>query len=253
MAIKIDLLPGYVGLRRVRKGLSWGAAALVGATAGVLFLVYYKGQQQLDVLQENLGNVEANAKAAEAAAAAATEADKAAAPVTTLVEFITAASRTGAERASLLDLTSRYIYSGATINEINLSEASTGKITIKAQVKSPEDYKAFLLNLRLGSKSNNGLLFAEDAKTNMVVPSGIPGFPNNTAFVPPTPGEQPIPITFPLGVEIAGVLLNPVKLPVEPGATAPAAGATGTGTPMGGPTPAPTAAPTPAPTTAPAR
>jgi hypothetical protein len=231
MAIKIDLLPGYVGLRRVRKALSWGAAVLVASTGTVLFLVYYKGQQQLTVLQTNLENIEANAKAAEAAAAAAKAADAEAAPVATLVDFLAAAGRTGPERAALLDLTSHYIYTGAVISSLDLSDGQNVKIT--ATVKTPEDYKALLLNLRQGSKSNGGVLFAEDAKTNMVTASGVPGFPA-TAPVIPTPGEQPVVINFPLSVNITGVLLNPVKLPVEPGAAAPAGGDAAGGAPPGG-------------------
>lgn len=230
MAIKIDLLPGYVGLRRVRKAISWSAAFLIGGTAGVLFLVYYKGQQQLDVLNTNLESVEANASAAEKAQKAATAATTDAAPVATLVEFLTAASRTGAERAALLDLTSHYIYNGAVINSIDLSDGT--KAVINATVKTPEDYKTLLLTLRQGSKTNGGLLFAEDAKTSMVTASGVEGFPKGRAPGVVTPGEQPIKIEFPLSINIVGVLLNPVKLPVEPGG---AGAAPAEGGPQGAP------------------
>lgn len=229
MAIKIDLLPGYVGLRRVRKALTWSALVLVSGTAGVLFLVYYKGQQQLTVLETNLDNVEANAKAAEKADAAAKKATSDAAPVATLVDFLTAASRTGAERAALLDLTSHYIYSGAVINSIDYAD---GKATISATVKSPEDYKALLLDLRQGSKTNGGLLFAADPKTSMVTASGIPGFPAKPPLQIPTPGELPVQIQFPIGVNIVGTLEHPVVLPTEPTAGGGGGAPEGAGPPL---------------------
>jgi hypothetical protein len=232
MAIKIDLLPGYVGLRKTRKVVSLVATVLVVGTAAILFLVYYKGEQQLTKLQADLQNVEGNAKAAEAATAAATKATTEAAPVATLVEFLAAASRTGAERAALLDLTSHYIYPNAVVNSIDYGDGK--QVTINAWVKTPEDYKALLLGLRDGSKTNGGLLFAADPKTNMVTGSGVPGFRQTPPQVP-VPGEQPLPISFPLNIVITGVLQNPVTVPTEPGAAAPESA-----TPAGGPPAPPT-------------
>ncbi|HEX8551114.1 MAG TPA: hypothetical protein VF681_06105 [Abditibacteriaceae bacterium] len=222
MSIKIDLLPGYVKLRRVRKGLAWGSAAFIAGTAGVLFALYYQDSQRLATMQENRDNIEPFALAAEKAAAATTKATDATAPMAALVSFLVASGRTGSERAALLDLISRYIYSGAVISAIDVSDGQNAKIT--ATVQTPEDYGNLLLSLRNGSKSNGGLLFAADPKTNMVTASGVPGFPA-AAPVVVTPGEQPQVIPFPLSVNITGVLQNPVKLPVEPGGAAPAADA----------------------------
>jgi hypothetical protein len=221
MAIKIDLLPGYVGLRRVFRNLLWAVVVLVGSVAGILFLVYYKNQQDLSRIAQSLENVKANADAATAAEGATTAANNEAAPYETVVKFLVAAGKTGPERAALLDLVGRQIYGGAVVSAIDLADGANAKIN--ATVGTTEDYARLVLELRRGSATNGGSVFAADPRTNQVVPSGVPGFPA-APFRIPEPGAQPEIIRFPLPVSITGVLLNPVVLPAEPvGAAAPVA------------------------------
>ncbi|HEX8833860.1 MAG TPA: hypothetical protein VF719_06650 [Abditibacteriaceae bacterium] len=218
MAIKIDLIPAYVGMRRRFRALLWGAMGLLGSVATILGLLYYKGQQELGVLNTNLENVETNARIAEKAKTATETATNEAAPVETVVSFIAAASKSGAERAVLLDMIGRYIYSDAVVTAIDISDGQNVNIT--ATVKTPQDYKRFLLNLRRGSATWGGPLFAADPKSNAVVASGVPGFPASKPVIP-TPGLEPQIIAYPLAVTAVGVLKDKVVVPAEPGGTAP--------------------------------
>jgi hypothetical protein len=213
MAIKIDLLPGYVGLRRVFRNLLLGAAVLIGSVAAVLFLVYYKNQQELTAIATSLENVQSNANATKAAEGATATATSEAAPYEAVVKFMVAAGQTGPERAALLDLVSRQIYGGAVVSAIDLSDGQTARLN--ATVGTPEDYAQLLLELRRGSATNGGSVFAADPRTNQVVPSGIPGFPA-APFRIPEPGAEPELIRFPLPVSITATLLNKVVLPGEP-------------------------------------
>lgn len=138
MSVKIDLLPGYVGLRRWFKRLSYGALALVAATAAILFLLYRQGQQTLEVYEQNRDNIEPLAVAAEAAQTATQAAISQAAPQEAAVAFMVQAGKTGSERAALIDLLRRYIYGGAVVSSIDLSDGTTARI--QANVATPQDY-----------------------------------------------------------------------------------------------------------------
>jgi hypothetical protein len=238
MSVKIDLLPGYVGLRRWFKRLSYGALALVVATAAILFLLYRQGQQTLAVYEQDLENIRPLAEAAEAAETATAAATSAAAPVDAAVTFMVRAGKTGPERAALIDLVRRYIYGGAVVSSIDLSDGQTVKIN--ATVATPQDYAQFLLALRSGSVSNQGLLFAQDPRSNAVTASGIPGGPNER-FILPVASTEPTIVSLPLSIASNGTLKDRIEVPVEPGGVAVAQGAAG-GPPGGFPGGAPAGA-----------
>ncbi|MDF2439118.1 MAG: hypothetical protein JWN98_102 [Abditibacteriota bacterium] len=220
MAIKIDLLPGYVGLRRWFKRVVLACLAVVGLVASVLYLLYYRDQQRLLALQADLTSirqVESLTKAADTAKAAA-EAE--AAPIKLVVDFLADTGKTGPERAALLDLTRRYIYERAVISAIDLSDGASVRLT--AAVESPDDYSRLLLALRKGAAQDQGPLFA-----NYPTGTGVPGFPEGRPIPPPTNVSYvPQPLPFPLRIQASGALKNPVVVPAEPG-TAPAAMAGG--------------------------
>jgi hypothetical protein len=256
MSVKIDLLPGYVGLRRWFKRLSYGALALVAATAAILFLLYRQGQQTLEVYEQNRDAIEPLALAAEAAQTATDTAIRESGPKEAAVTFMVKAGKTGTERAALIDLVRRYIYGGAVVSSIDLSDGQTAKIN--ATVATPRDYAQFLLALRSGSASNGGWLFAQDPRSNAVTASGIPGGPNER-FILPVASTEPTIVSLPLSVASNGTLKDRIEVPVEPGGASTQAAPGGPGGPppgfQGGPPPGfqppsgppPSASPAPAP------
>jgi hypothetical protein len=204
--------------------LSYGAAGLVALVALVLFLFYRQSQQTLAVKQQDLEAIRPIAEQARTAQAAATRATDEAKPVETAVTFMVKAGKTGPERAALIDLVRRYIYGGSVVSSIDISDGQT--VRINATVTDPQAYAAFLLSLRQGSATNDGVLFAEDPRSNAVNASGIPGGPNE-AFVLPTASTEPTIVRYPLSISATGTLKNPIEVPTETGAAA----ATTTGTP----------------------
>jgi hypothetical protein len=239
MAIRIDLLPRYVGLRRWFKRLLVACLSLVGVFAAVLFVLYYRDQLRLDTLKTNRDAFQKVATLADTAQAAADKATNDAKPFQDTVNFFVNAGRTGPERASLLDIVHRYIYTGAVINSLDISDGQNAKFT--AMVKTPDEYANFLNNLRRGT-APAGILF-----TDLPAGAGIPGYNNGltttaqggqpTAQAAPAQAgaaaeatAQSVPyIVFPLTINANGKLLNPIVVPAEPGAApvAPDAGQPG--------------------------
>jgi hypothetical protein len=231
MAIRIDLLPRYVGLRRWFKRLLVACLSLVGAFAAVLFVLYYREQLRLQTLKENRDAYQKVATMADDAQSAAKKATSEAQPFQDTVNFFVNAGRTGPERAALLDTIHRYIYTGAVISSLDISDGQTVKFT--AMVKTPDEYANFLNNLRRGT-APAGILF-----TDLPAGTGIPGYnsgatttgQNGQTAAQPTPtggatggtAPQSVPyVVFPLTINASGKLLNPVVVPTEPGAAAPA-------------------------------
>ena len=148
MAIQIDLLPQYVGLRRKVK-----AAAIfmfiVYVIAGTAFtLVWY--QKTLEV-QTAKANVELyKAPAAETTKIAGEASAKLAslAPKQTTVDFFAAASQTGPRRAAVIDMLKMYINADSLVSAIDISDGKT--VLITASIKDTDDYGNLLLNLRKG-------------------------------------------------------------------------------------------------------
>jgi hypothetical protein len=240
MAIRIDLLPRYVGLRRLQRYLLLGSVTAVIAFAAILSALYYREYLRLQTLKENRDAYEKIAKAAEDAQKEAETKTAEAKPFQDNVNFFVDASRTGAERAALLDTIHRYIYQGAVISLVDLSDGQNLKFT--AAVKTPDEYANFLNNLRRGT-APVGILFAD-------LPSGagILGYPNQSGTNAPAgqngqpaqpaqPG-QPANTTptlsvgfqvYPNTINAAGKLREPIVIPIAPGeaAPAPAAGPNG--------------------------
>jgi type II secretory pathway pseudopilin PulG len=221
MATKIDLLPGYVGMRRWFKRVLIICVAVLAVVASILSLLFFRDKQRLAKLQEDVNNIEHFAQQTEAAQRERDAATQEAAPIKASVDFMADASKTGPERAALLDLIRRYIYEGAVVSSIDLSDGQNARFTVT--VRTPDDYARFLTNLRRGSAQKEGPLF-EGLPTG----SGIPGFPDNRPIPPPQSiSYTPQPIVFPLRINAAGKLRNEVRVPVEPGAAAAAPGAPG--------------------------
>lgn len=224
MAISIDLLPGYVGLRRVFKRLVAGCLLLIGLVAGILFLLYTKSSGQLEIAQQNADAWDKLAKKTEDVQTETKGIQTASAPLQSLIQFLQDTGRTGAERAQLIDVVRRYIYSssqpglGALVSSIDLSDGKTVKIN--ATVNSPDEYATFLDGLRRGSKL---YIPPGPAFEDFAVASGVPGYPPPKAvpfeFVPgapvatPAPGNPGTPGTSPV---MAVSAAQPMIVPVYP-------------------------------------
>jgi hypothetical protein len=227
MPVRINLLPKYVLLK---KYFQW---ALIACVAGslvwvlALALIYANTQVQLKTLEASIANVDANATATQNSQTAKKKADDAKAPIDADVKFILAASQSGAERSSLLGLFRPYIYPGSVVSQIDLSDGKTA--VIQGMVKSPDDYARFITSLRQGTTPNGPLFAKLPVGTN-----GVPGYPKVKSDTTNTSenksSTQLTMVVFPLTVEAKGDLLNPVTVPVAPGA-APAANAGGGGEP----------------------
>jgi hypothetical protein len=227
-----------VGLRRWFKRILLACLSLVGVFAVVLFALYYREQLRLQTLKQNRDAYEAIAKRAEDTATEATKLETDAKPFQDNVNFFVDAGRTGPERAALLDTVHRYVYNGAVISLIDLSDGQNLKFT--ASVKTPDEYANFLNNLRRGT-APVGILFAD-------LPSGagILGYPNQSGANATTqngqPGQPAQPAAggqagagvgtpalsvgyqvFPNTINAAGKLREPVVIPLAPGETAAAA------------------------------
>lgn len=244
MAIRIDLLPRYVALQRWFKRILAVCLMLMSTFAAVLFLLYYREQLRLATLKTNVANVRIFADKTDAAQKAADAAITQAKPLQSGVDFLVDAGRTGPERAALLDLIRRYIYNGAVVGSLDISDGKTAKFS--GMVQTPDDYARFLLNLRRGTVPV-GILFS-----TLPGSSGILGWPNRsgaTTTTPAAPGQPapaatPAPVpgqpqagappvdalrykVFPNTIQATAELREPVVVPVAPGETAAAAGAPG--------------------------
>jgi hypothetical protein len=237
MAIRIDLLPGYVGLRRWFKRILAACLILVGAFAGILFLLYYRDQLALQTLKTNLANIEPIAKQTEDSQAAKAAADAEASPLLASVNFFVDAGRTGPERASILYMIHKYVYAGAVVGSIDLSDGQNAKMT--ANVSTPDAYATFLMNLRRGTVPT-GVLFK-----NLPSGAGIKGWPDRSGgtatqgaqpgapgVVPTAGGEPGAEGTatggiryriLPNSISVNAALNEPIVVPVPAGAAAPAA------------------------------
>jgi hypothetical protein len=138
------------------------------------------------------------------------------------INFMTASTRTGPQRAALLNLVRQYIYEDAIVSSIDISDGQ--KVSIKATVRTPDEYARFLLNLRRAT----GILFK-----GLPTASGPGGFANGAVpFLAPTSTGEPVPIIYPIVVTAEGVLQNPVQIPPDPVGGAPAPGGQPGGPPL---------------------
>ncbi len=240
--LKIDLLPEYVALeRRFKRVLLAGVLLLLAVLVG-LGLHHLTNVRQQEKLTADIAAIEPIAAKTTAATTAADAADSANLPVQTVVNFLSDASKTGAERAALIDLTRRYIYDDAVINLIDFSDGQT--ITVQATVRTPDEYANFFLALRKGTESEQGPLFSQ-----LPIASGIPGYPTGESLeAPPQPlSYTPQRIVYPLAITARGPLRTDkisqqglLVVPAEPsgtsvGVTTNANGAGGAGGSSAGP------------------
>lgn len=219
MSIKIDLMPQYVALERRFRRFMGAAFALLVGTAVVLTFLYLRGQKDLTRMQAQYAEASRVAKMTTDAQAAQTTAESAATAKQAFVQFVVGANQTGAQRAALLDLVRRYISPSAVVSQIDMSDGQNAKIT--ATLKSPDDYARFLLNLRAGSATRGGQLFAEDPKSFAVLPqNALPGSGFTQPFVPPVRTTVPQVVTYPITMTVVGKLKDNIVVPADPGAAA---------------------------------
>lgn len=219
MAIKIDLLPVYVKLKRNLHRTIAACLVLTGLVVGGLLLVLQQRKLELQTAEENLAAAQAVAEKATAAKGRASAATAEAAPLVGVVSFMAGAAKTGPQRAALVDLIRRSIDIDAIVSSIDVSDGQ--KVIIKATVRNPDEYARFLLNLRRASDVNGGTLFK-----GLPVAAGPKGFANGAVpFRTPLPTGETVIIVYPVDVVAEGTLLNPVQLPPDPTGAAPAAAA----------------------------
>jgi hypothetical protein len=198
MSVKIDLLPGYVGLRRWFKRLSYGALALVAARRPFCFCFIVRVSRPWKFMSRIETTSSLMPSPPRRPSQPPVPPSPRLRPKKPLSLSWCRPAKTGSERAALIDLLRRYIYEGAVVSTIDLSDGTTAKIN--ATVATPQDYAQFLLGLRSGSVSNpGGQLFAQDPRSNAVTASGIPGGPNER-FILPVASTEPTIVSLPLAV-----------------------------------------------------
>ena len=234
MAIKIDLLPGYVRLRRVLKWALLGSFVIVTAVGSVLFVLYNQKKNEVTVAKDNLLMWQPIAKDATDVGAAATAKDASLATLQSTVQFFADATQTGPRRAVVVDLVRRYIMSNALVSSVDISDGKN--VTIVASVTDSQNYSDLLLNMRRGTLNQLPLSDIPYVWKALPKASGIPGYPLPNVPIPNVTGNEPIPKTFPLNISIAGPLLGELEFttPVANGEAVAAAPAGAAGAPPGG-------------------
>lgn len=246
MAIKIDLLPGYVGLRRKRNWLAGISFVLVTIVGTGMYLAYYK--TTLDV-QTALENEQAWQAAATEATKYKTDADAKIAsliPVQTTVNFFADATQTGPRRAAVVDMVKRYIIKDALVATIDIPDGRT--VSMVAAVSDTDSYSNLLLNLRKGTVNyaDSPLPTVWAQLPSAAGPKGYPNTPRPPLPPPVLPIQaeaKRLPITVNINTQLTSDLAftTPVPLadagaPAAPGAPgAPPAGAPPTGAPTSTP------------------
>lgn len=210
MAIKIDLLPGYVGLTKWFRRVVTLSLLALALLLTALTLVYHSRQLELQTAQQNLEVAQALASQTTAADTATQNANSARTGYDAANNFMLASSKTGSQRSALLNLISKYIYENSVVRSIDVSDGKN--VTIVATVTTPDEYLRFLRDLRQAT----GVVFAASPLPRV---SGVGGFANGAypLVVPqPEPGSPPVVITYPITLTAQAVLLNPIQPPVDP-------------------------------------
>ncbi len=219
--LKINLLPGYVKKKEILKRTIIGCVVATGLVASGLLVVLEQRRLDLQTVNTNLAAAQTVASQATTVEAEKNASLGTAAPITTAVSFMASASKTGPQRAALLNLVRQYIYEDAIVSSIDISDGQN--IKILATVRTPDEYARFLLNLRRAADVNGGTLFK-----GLPIASGPGGFANGAVPFLRNGGDgsgQPVPQIYPVNVTAQGVLLNPVQIPPDPVGDAPAGGA----------------------------
>lgn len=212
MAIKIDLLPVTVALRRRLQRVIMLSLVTLALAASALVLVLDAKQKEYKTAEADRTTIEARATLATNAKALEDGFIGTAKAKTDTIGFMLAASKSGPERAALLNQVRQYVYEAAVVSAIDLSDGKN--LRVEAQVKDPNEYANFLFNLRRASATPpyGGPLFAALPRAG-----GVEGFPNGAYLArPPTPSDQPIVFVYPLKIAAEGPLKYPVVLPPDP-------------------------------------
>lgn len=223
MAVKIDLLPNYVKWRRWFKYLCWAAVIVLSSTGGGLWLMWYRLDRHLNKLQEDAEMLKKYAASAESAKKAKETAETDNMPMQAAIDFLTQATQTGAQKSAVVRIVKNYIYHDALVKALDISDGT--KVILDVSLARPDDYYATLMDLRLGTAANNGFAFSEDATFD----HGLGGFPQPLVPSVPiqaasiTPGE-PKSLNLPLNFKATAKLKDPISIPSDSGAPAPAAG-----------------------------
>ena len=224
MAIKIDLLPGHVKQRRNLQLAILGSVLALALVGTGLAMAHNVKQKELLTTQENLRVVTAVAEQTTAAQTAQTTAETAMKPVSDTIAFMLASSKSGPQRAALLNQVRQYIYVDTVVNSIDLSDGKT--VNIQATVKNPTQYAQFLFNLRRAGPPPAGAPTTDAGPLFSAAPkaSGVKGFGEYASFVPPpAPTDQPVVIVYPLKVAATGPLKYPIPVIPDPAVAAGAA------------------------------
>lgn len=209
MAIQIDLLPQYVGLRRKVKAAAF-FMFIVYVIAGTAFtLVWYAKTLEVQTAK-------ANAELYRSVATQATDTKKKAEdkknsliPMDTSVKFFAEASQTGPRRAAVINMLRWYINRNSLVSVIDIPDGKN--VLITASITDTERYADLLLNLRKGWVGHQPLpvtpaIFDAEPKA-----SGIKGWPVALPSNPPANFGETIPKSFPLDVNISTALTNDLK------------------------------------------
>ena len=236
MAIKIDLLPGHVRQRRNLQ-LAIMASVLALALVGTgLAMAHNVKQKELLTTQENLAVVKAIAEKTTAAEGAQKSAEDTMKPISDTIAFMLASSKSGPQRAALLNQVRQYIYVDTVVKSIDLSDGQ--QAVIQGVVKNPTEYAQFLFNLRRAGPPPEGAPTTDAGPLFGKAPTaaGVKGFGEAPTFVAPAaPTDQPVVIVYPLPVEAKGPLKYPIPVIPDPVSAAPAAGGAGAPGAPGGP------------------
>lgn len=234
MAIQIDLLPQYVGLRRKVK---WAAVimTIIYVIAGTAFtLVWHAKTLEVKTAQANKAAYEAPAAEATKVQGEAKAKDDSLKTIADTVQFFTAATQTGPRRAVVIDMMKMYISEDSLVSAIDIPDGKN--VTITASIKNTDDYGKLLLNLRKGTVGQTPSPSTPTIWGSLPLGSGIKGFPTPSTPLPPLIrfGDL-VPESFPLSVNLATTLKDDLVFdtPLAPGEAA-AATAGQPGQPTGG-------------------
>ena len=239
MALKIDLLPGYVRLRRWRKWSALLSVVLVSAVGAILYLTYYQKTLEVQIAQQNVLAWQAVANEATKVEGEATAKVASLGNLEATVKFFTDATQSGPRRAVAVDLIKRYIMPDALVSSVDIPDGKT--VTIVASVADSDNYGRLLTNLRKGTVGFKPPPPVPYVWASLPVASGIPGFPLPESTPPNVTGNEPVPMTFPLNISIASALTEELvfQTPLAPGETGAApAGQPGAPPPAATPPPA---------------
>ena len=219
MAIKIDLLPGYVRLRRVLKWTALISFVIVTSVGSVLYVLYYQKTLELETVKENVQMWTPVAAQATAVEAEANTKNASLGNKEATVKFFADATQTGPRRAVAVDLIRRYIMPDALVSSIDISDGKN--VTIVASVVDSDSYGRLLLNLRKGTVGTPPPPAIPYVWQQTPMASGIPGYPLPSAPTPNLDSTTPTAITFPLAISLAGPLRDDLvfSTPMAPGET----------------------------------